>query len=59
MLILFWLIFNHSYIEKPALYYKLYYLMDINTEVYIQLVEEHCFNSVDTSLKWLETHPLN
>lgn len=33
--------------------------MDINTEVYVQCVEEHCFNSVDTSLKWLETHPLN
>ncbi|KAK6163723.1 hypothetical protein DH2020_000587 [Rehmannia glutinosa] len=51
MLISFWLIFNHSYNEKPALYYILYYLADISTNVYIQLVEEHCLNSVETSLK--------
>lgn len=49
MLISFWLIFNHSYDEKPALYYILYYLMGISTNVYVQLVEDHYSNSVNTS----------
>lgn len=56
MLISFWLIFNHSYNEKPALYYILYYLVDISIDVQIQLAEEHCSNSVQTSLKRLELH---
>lgn len=56
MLIILWLIFNHSYIEKWAFYVILYVMQYINTDVYPQPSAKHCSDSTVTSLWRLEVH---